>query len=68
MVDYKRIFIKSGETKKCSFNIPLKKLMFYDINMIRVVEKGTFRFMVGGSSSDADLIFSDIYIPKDYKF
>ena len=68
LVDYKRMFVKSGETKKCSFDIPLKKLMFYDIKMERVVEKGSFRFMVGGSSSDADLIFSDIYIPKDYKF
>ena len=62
------MFVKSGETKKCSFDIPLKKLMFYDIKMERVVEKGSFRFMVGGSSSDADLIFSDIYISKDYKF
>ena len=68
MVDYKRMFVKSGETKKCSFDIPLKKLMFYDIKMERVVEKGSFRVMVGGSSSDADLIFSDIYISKDYKF
>ena len=42
--------------------------MFYNIKMERVVEKGSFRFMVGGSSSDADLIFSDIYISKDYKF
>lgn len=68
LVDYRRVFIKSGETKTCVFNIPIKKLMFYDINMIRCVEKGSFTFMVGGSSSEQDLISTDIYISEKYKY
>ena len=42
--------------------------MFYDINMIRCVEKGSFTFMVGGSSSEQDLISTDIYISEKYKY
>ena len=68
LVDYRRVFIKSGETKTCVFNIPIKKLMFYDINMIRCVEKGSFTIMVGGSSSEQDLISTDIYISEKYKY
>ena len=62
LVDYKRVFIKSNETKKVTFDIPVKKLSFYDINMNQCVEDGEFAFMVGSSSNSSDLLSKNIYI------
>ncbi len=48
--DFKRITLAPGETQTVSFSIEKEKLWFYDINMERVVEPGTFNLMVGESS------------------
>ena len=48
--DFKRISLQAGETKTVEFTITPDKLWFYDVNMKRVVEPGTFEIMVGPSS------------------
>ena len=48
--DFKRISLQPGETKTVEFTITPDKLRFYDLNMNRVVEPGTFEIMVGPSS------------------
>jgi len=52
---YKRVFIKSGETKTVTFDINAESLAFYDINMNYCVEAGDFNMMTGTSSDDKDL-------------
>jgi beta-glucosidase len=49
--DFKRISLQPGETKTVEFTITPDKLWFYDLNMKRVVEPGTFEIMVGPSSA-----------------
>ena len=61
---YKRIHIKSGETKTATFDIPASALAFYDINMHYVVEPGTFTIMAGSSSKDEDLLKMKLTIEK----
>jgi beta-glucosidase len=52
---FKRISLKSGETKTITIDILPEHLAFYDINMNYVVEPGEFDIMVGNSSRDEDL-------------
>ena len=68
LLDYRRISMKPNESKQIYFNIPIKKLAFYDINMKYCVEKGNFKFMVGGSSKDNDLIKASLKILDRYNF
>jgi len=48
--DFQRISLGPGETKTVEFTITPEKLWFYDLNMKRIVEPGTFEIMVGPSS------------------
>ncbi len=48
--DFKKIFIKSGETKTIEFIITPEKLKFYDVNMEYVSEPGDFKIFVGTNS------------------
>jgi beta-glucosidase len=48
--DFKRVSLQPGETKTVEFVITPDKLWFYDLNMKRVVEPGSFEIMVGPSS------------------
>jgi len=48
--DFERIYLEPGQTKTVSFKITSDKLQFFDINMERVVEPGTFTLMIGESS------------------
>jgi len=50
--DFKRISLAPGEVRQVSFTITPEKLQFYNIDMERVVEPGTFQVMVGTSSAD----------------
>ena len=52
---YRRIFLKTGETKQVSFDIDKSTLAFYDIDMNYCVEPGDFSIMVGSSSDKKDL-------------
>ncbi len=48
--DFKKIFIKAGETVEVAFEITPESLKIYDINMNYVAEKGTFRVFIGHDS------------------
>jgi beta-glucosidase len=50
--DFKKVFIKAGETKRISFSVTPDKLSFYNIDMKKVIEPGTFVVSVGGNSRD----------------
>lgn len=52
---FKRIHIKSGETKKVNFEITPEHLEMLDQELNRIVEPGEFRIMIGASSKDIRL-------------
>ncbi len=54
--DFKRVFIKAGESKTVEFTITPDKLAFYDKDMHYCVEPGDFEVMIGGSSRNSDEI------------
>ncbi|HEY0461771.1 MAG TPA: glycoside hydrolase family 3 N-terminal domain-containing protein [Pyrinomonadaceae bacterium] len=50
--DFARVSIEPGQTKTVRFTVTPAKLQFYNREMKRVVEPGTFQIMVGGNSVD----------------
>ncbi|KQT18587.1 beta-1,3-glucosyltransferase [Chryseobacterium sp. Leaf404] len=52
---FQKVYLKSGETKEVLIEIPVKELQFLDEKMNRIVEKGTYRIMVGNSSKNLAL-------------
>lgn len=50
--DFKKIFLKAGETKAIVFTIDKEKLSFYNEELQWVAEPGKFELMIGASSSD----------------
>ncbi len=50
--DFARVSIEPGAMKTVTFTITPQKLQFYNREMKRVVEPGTFQIMVGGNSVD----------------
>jgi beta-glucosidase len=48
--DFARITLEPNETRQVTFRITPSKLAFYNREMKRVVEPGTFQIMVGGNS------------------
>lgn len=55
LVGFGRIEIKTGESKKIAFKLPMSQLAFLDIDMNWKVEGGAMKFMLGASSSDIRL-------------
>jgi beta-glucosidase len=49
--DFARSSLAPNETKRVTFKITPSKLAFYNREMKRIVEPGTFQIMVGGSSA-----------------
>ena len=68
LVRYKRVMIASGKTVTVDFEVDVKDLAFYDINMNLCVEMGEFEFMVGGSSDDKQLMSETVDIKKRYDY
>lgn len=52
---FKRLHLKAGETQRLTFELKKEDLMIYDAAMKPVVEKGSFKIMVGASSRDIRL-------------
>lgn len=52
---FKKVFLKAGESKQISIEVPVKELQFLDSTMNWIVEKGTYRIMVGNSSKNLPL-------------
>ena len=68
LVAYRRVPLAGKESKALVFEIPVERLAFYDLEMQRCVEPGTFDFMLGASSDDSDLIRESILLDKRYDF
>ena len=52
--DFRRVFVKAGETVKVSFALPVSELAFYGIDMTRKVEPGAFRIWISGDSASGN--------------
>jgi beta-glucosidase len=52
---FAKVWLRAGETKTVTLDIPPEALAFHSIDMKFVVEPGEFEIMVGNSSRDADL-------------
>jgi beta-glucosidase len=61
---FARISLRPGETKNVQFAITPDKLSFLNEDMQRVVEPGTFTFMVGSSSRTDKLLTAKLEILK----
>ena len=54
--DFKRIFLKAGETQTVTFTITANKLKFYDNDLRYDCEPGDFQLMVGRNSADVQTL------------
>ena len=57
---FERVNLKPGETRTVSFSIGPEELQFYNREMKRVVEPGTFKIMVGPNSVDVTSVTLDV--------
>jgi beta-glucosidase len=53
--DFKKIFLKAGETKMIKFEIDKQKLSFYNDNLDWITQAGDFELLIGSSSKDIRL-------------
>lgn len=51
LIDFRRIQLQAGETRKIQFKIPVSKLAFWNRERQKVVETGSFELFVGGNST-----------------
>ncbi|WP_345987589.1 glycoside hydrolase family 3 N-terminal domain-containing protein [Chryseobacterium sp. Chry.R1] len=52
---FQKVYLKPGELKKVSIEVPVKDLKFLDEKKNWTVEKGTYRIMIGNSSKNLTL-------------
>ena len=50
--DFKKILIKSGETKRILFNVPVSELSFYNKDNMEVIEEGRFKISINNLSKE----------------
>ena len=59
---FERVALKAGESKRITFTLTPEHLQYYNLEMERVVEPGTFKVMVGKSSYDKDLLTAEFEV------
>ena len=65
---FERVALKAGESKRITFTLTPAHLQYYNLDMQRVVEPGTFKVMVGPSSRTKDLLTAEFeVVEKDTK-
>ncbi|MDX8569485.1 fibronectin type III-like domain-contianing protein [Elizabethkingia sp. HX XZB] len=52
---FQKVYLKPGESKKIMIEVPVKEIKFLDEKMNWIVEKGTYRIMIGNSSKNLTL-------------
>jgi beta-glucosidase len=57
---FQRISLRPGETRTVTFSLGPEELRFYNREMQRVVEPGTFKIMVGPNSVDLSSVSLDV--------
>jgi beta-glucosidase len=57
------VLIKAGETQKVTFELPMKELALWNVDMKEVVEPGEFELQVG-TASDQILLNKTITVVK----
>jgi beta-glucosidase len=57
---FEKINLQAGESKRVSFEIPVSRLAFVNLNNQKVLEKGTFTLRIGPLSTDFSLENSSI--------
>ena len=57
---FQRISMRPGETRTVTFSLGPEELRFYNREMERVVEPGTFKIMVGPNSVDLNSVSLDV--------
>ncbi|HEV8286838.1 MAG TPA: beta-glucosidase BglX [Chitinophagaceae bacterium] len=50
--DFKKVFLKKGESKQVNFTIDINKLKFYNAELKYAAESGDFKVYIGGNSRD----------------
>lgn len=63
---YKRVFLKSGESKTIEIPVTAESLAMYDKDYNFVVEPGEFTIMTGNSSADKDLKHTTITVNNGF--
>jgi beta-glucosidase len=53
--DFRKVFLKPGESQELSFTINKQKLSFYNQKMVWGTEPGEFKLMIGNSSDNIQL-------------
>lgn len=53
---FERITLAAGETKHCSFELPISELAFYGSDMVSKVETGDFQLWVAGDSASGEAL------------
>ena len=59
---FERVALKAGESKEVTFTLTPAHLQYYNLNMERVVEPGTFKVMVGPSSRTKELLTAEFEV------
>ncbi len=59
---FERVELKAGESKEVTFTLTPEHLQYYNLDMKRVVEPGTFKVMVGPSSRTKDLLTAEFEV------
>ena len=49
---FKRVLLKAGQSETVTLELPVEELAFWNIDMQKVVEPGTFDVWIGGNSRD----------------
>jgi beta-glucosidase len=51
---FQKVFLKKGERKNIVFTLTIEDLKFYDMNLRRIYEPGSFRLFIGGNSEEVN--------------
>jgi len=62
--DYKKVLIKSGETKHVSFNLTEQQLRYYHSDLSYKSDEGRFNVYIGSSSEDVSKVSFDLIHEK----
>jgi beta-glucosidase len=49
---FEKVFLKAGESKTVTFNLPVEELALYNAEMKKIVEPGEFELQIGSSSEN----------------